>query len=65
VDVYNVTGELVKELVNNQQNAGNYSVEFNASGFSNLSSGMYIYRISALGLSGKNYSQTKKMLLLK
>ncbi len=65
VEVYSITGELVTQLVNLRQNAGNYSVEFNAIGNSNLSSGMYIYRISAKGVSGNIFIQAKKMLLLK
>lgn len=65
VDVYSITGELVTQLVNLKQNSGNYSVEFNTSDFSSVSSGMYIYRISAKGISGKDFVQTKKMLLLK
>jgi hypothetical protein len=65
VEVFSVTGELVTQLVNLQQNAGNYSVEFNTSSYSNLSSGLYIYRINVQGLSGNKFSQTRKMLLLK
>ncbi len=65
VEVYSITGELVTKLVDLQQNAGRHSAEFNTSDYSNLSSGMYIYRISAQGISGKNFVQTRKMLLLK
>ncbi len=55
--VYNVLGKEVATLVNKNQQAGNYSVNFNASG---LSSGIYIYKISA-GL----YTASKKLILLK
>lgn len=55
--VYNAAGELVKELVNTQQNAGAYSVEFSAS---ELSSGVYFYRLEANGFSAVN-----KMILVK
>lgn len=55
--VYNAAGELVKELVNTQQNAGVYNVEFNAS---DLSSGVYFYRLDANG-----YSAVNKMILIK
>ncbi len=65
IDVYNVTGELVATLVNRQQTQGTYRVEFNSAKYSNLSSGMYIYRIIATNNSGKNFVQSKKMLLLK
>ncbi len=55
--IYDVLGREVAVLVNEYQPAGNYEVEFNAKG---LSSGVYYYRIE----SG-NFSDTKKMILLK
>jgi hypothetical protein len=55
--VFNVLGQLVSELVNSNFEAGNYTVDFNAS---QLSSGMYIYTLSA----GDNLI-TKKMTLIK
>lgn len=55
--VYDVLGRKVRTLVNQQQNPGKYSVQFNAS---NLSSGIYFYKFRA-----DDYSNTKKLLLLK
>ena len=55
--VYDILGREVNTLVSKYQNAGNYSVEFNAS---NLPSGAYFYRLDA----GK-YHDIKKLLLLK
>lgn len=55
--VYNIIGQVVKEIVNEYRRAGYYEVMFNAN---NLSSGLYIYRIT----SGK-FNTTKKMLLIK
>ncbi|MHC1737623.1 MAG: T9SS type A sorting domain-containing protein [Ignavibacteriaceae bacterium] len=55
--IFDVLGNEVATLVNEVQNAGNYSVEFDAS---TLSSGIYMYRLSA-----GNIIQTKKMSLLK
>ena len=55
--VYNVLGELVKELVNEKKDAGSYTVMFNAS---DLSSGIYIYRLET-----QNFVINKKMTLLK
>lgn len=55
--IYDILGREVAVLVNEYQPAGNYEIEFNAKG---LSSGVYYYRIE----SG-NYSNTKKMILLK
>ncbi len=57
LNVYDVNGKLVKELVNEKQSAGNYSVVFDGSG---LPSGTYIYR-----LQEGDFSETKKMVLLK
>lgn len=55
--VYDVTGREISTLVNEVKNAGTYEAEFNGS---NLASGVYFYRLQA-----KNYSETKKFLLLK
>jgi hypothetical protein len=60
--VYDIIGRQVAELVNEEQNAGYYEKTFTGS---NLSSGMYFYRITAQA-QGKNvFSQVKKMLLVK
>ena len=55
--IYNVLGQEVAELVNDVKSAGSYNVTFDAS---DLTSGMYVYTISA-----GNYSATRKMMLLK
>lgn len=55
--VYNTLGKKIATLVNQKQNAGKYSVRFNAG---NLSSGTYLYRLKA-----GSQVQTGKMLLLK
>ncbi|MDA3859625.1 MAG: Ig-like domain-containing protein [Melioribacteraceae bacterium] len=55
--VFNIIGQLVKELVNKDMSAGYHSINFDAS---NLSTGIYFYKIS----SG-NFSKTNKMMLLK
>ena len=57
VKLYNLLGSEIKTLVNGYQQTGVYSITFDGS---NLSSGVYLYRIIA-----GNYSQTKKMILLK
>jgi len=59
--LYDITGKEVAKLVNEVKTAGYYTVSFNAS---NLASGMYFYRISAEG-NGKNFIDTKKMMLVK
>ena len=55
--VYNTLGQIVKELVNEQKEAGSYSVTFDAS---NLPSGVYIYRLQT-----PEFAQNRKMTLLK
>ena len=55
--VYDILGREVATLVNERQQPGNYSVQFNAS---ELTSGLYIYRLSVSG-----FVSTKKMILLK
>jgi hypothetical protein len=62
--VYNLLGQEVTTLVNKEQKAGDYTVNFNAAnlptGRQGLASGVYMYRIQ----SG-NLSLTKKMILLR
>jgi photosystem II stability/assembly factor-like uncharacterized protein len=55
--VYDILGKEVAILVNEVKNAGNYSVDFNAS---NFPSGVYFYKLEA-----NDHSEVKKMLLLK
>jgi 1,4-alpha-glucan branching enzyme len=55
--VYDFLGRKIKTLVNEKQTPGNYSVNFNAS---DLSSGIYFY-----SLSTGNFTETKKMILLR
>ncbi len=55
--VYNVLGKEMAELVNERQSPGKYKVSFDAS---NLTSGVYFYTLSA-----DNFSETKRMILLK
>lgn len=55
--VYNLLGEVVSSLVNENLAPGSYSVNFDGSG---VSSGMYFYRIETPG-----YTQTMRMILVK
>ena len=55
--IYNLLGQEVATLVNQELKIGSYSYSFNAS---RLSSGVYFYNINA-----GSFIQTKKMLLLK
>ena len=55
--VYNMLGEQVATLVNAQQKAGRYEINFNAS---NLASGVYVYRLEAA-----HFTAAKKLMLMK
>lgn len=55
--VYDILGREVKTLVNQKQTAGKYEVKFNAS---ELSSGVYIYKLQA-----GDYQNSKKLILMK
>jgi hypothetical protein len=55
--VYNLLGQEVATLVNNEQVGGIYEVNFDAAA---LSSGIYFYTLDA-----KNFTSTKKMILIK
>jgi hypothetical protein len=55
--VYDVLGREITALVNKEQGAGKYEVKFDGS---NLTSGIYFYRIKA-----GNFVKTNKMMLIK
>ncbi len=55
--VYDLLGEEIISLINEQKIAGKYEVNFNAS---SLSSGIYIYHLNA-----NNQIATKKLVLIK
>ena len=57
LSVFNMLGEKVGELLNEVKNAGTYDVSFNGS---ELTSGMYIYRLEA-----GEFTATRKMTLIK
>ncbi|MEO8512021.1 MAG: FG-GAP-like repeat-containing protein [Ignavibacteria bacterium] len=55
--IFDVTGKTVSTLVNGYLSAGTFETDFEGT---NLSSGIYFYRIDAIG-----FTATKKMLLIK
>lgn len=55
--VFNLLGERIATLVNEEKEPGRYTIEFDGNKFA---SGIYFYRMESL-----NYSNTKKLILLK
>ena len=55
--MFDILGREIITLVNEENPAGSYEVEFNAT---NLPSGIYFYQLQA-----GNFVETKKMMLLK
>lgn len=63
ITVYDLLGREVSQLVNEQKSAGKYSVTFNAA---SLSSGIYLYRITAVNSDGSDaFTDIKRMMLIK
>lgn len=60
LNVYDLLGNKVAELVNELQDAGRHNVEFSSAGKIGLVSGIYLYQIKA-----GSFTQTKKLMLLK
>jgi hypothetical protein len=57
IKIYALTGELVETLLNEEKNAGTYTIYWDANG---KSSGVYFYKIEA-----GDFVELKKMILLK
>lgn len=63
IKIFDALGREVSTIINKALDAGTNEVNFNAS---NLTSGVYFYKIEATGLnSNKTFSETKKMILNK
>jgi hypothetical protein len=63
VTIFNLLGQQVAELANEEMGAGSYERTWNAI----VASGLYFYRLEAVSLSnsGKRFVDVKKMVLLK
>jgi hypothetical protein len=61
--VYDVLGREIATLFNNEnKDAGKFAVQFDAS---NVSSGIYFYRLSVTQLGKLRYTETKKFVVMK
>jgi hypothetical protein len=65
IEVFSISGEKVAELINKDQEEGYYSLTFDANVYG-LASGVYLYRMSGIDkTTGKSFTFTKKMILVK
>ncbi len=62
ISIFNLLGQEVMKLVDDNFSAGWHSINFDAS---ELTSGIYLYAIQATGANGKKFVETRKMVLLK
>ena len=62
--VYDVLGNEITTLIDEEKSIGNYEVEFDAT---SLPSGIYFYRLQAvpIGRQAGSFTETKKMILIK
>ena len=58
--VYDLIGKEITTLVDETQAKGDYTVDFDASRYSNLTSGIYFYKLTT-----DKYSDVRKMILTK
>ncbi len=58
--VFDLIGKEIATLVEGEQSKGTYTVQFDASKYTNLTSGIYFYKIET-----SKYSEVKKMILTK
>ena len=60
--IYNLLGQEIAALVNNEMSAGLYEFIFDAG---NLASGTYIYKLQFRSNEGQSFTESKKMILLR
>ncbi len=67
ITIYNLLGEAVQELINSDLNSGVHTVQWNSEDYSGkkVSSGIYFYKLKVNGVDGSDFSQVRKMILLK
>ena len=67
LEIYKMLGKKVRTLVDKDQPPGFHSIPWDGLDGTGVqvASGIYLYRIQALGLSTETFVKTKKMLLIK
>jgi len=62
LEIFNTLGEEVAKLVNENMVRGNKIIKYDAS---DLSSGVYLYKLTARSTRGDIFTSVKKMILIK
>jgi hypothetical protein len=61
ITIFDITGKSIKTLIRESRSAGYHTVTFNSA---NLSTGIYLYRITANSAT-QYFSSTRKMIIMK
>ena len=67
LEIFNILGQKLVTLLNEQMTSGNHSVTWDArdANGNKLTSGIYLYKLVAAGINGNEFQNTKKMILMK
>jgi hypothetical protein len=67
IQIYNLLGQTVKVLIDGYKNSGYHKLNWNSddAGGNLVSSGIYFYEMNAKGIDGREFSQLRKMILIK
>ncbi len=67
VHIYNVLGQRVRTLINDNMAAGYHIAEWDGmgNGGQQLASGVYFLQLSAAGTNGKSFNEIRKLMMLK
>ena len=67
VEIYNVLGQRVRTLINDDKPAGYHSAvwEGTGNGGQQMASGVYFLHLSAKGVNGKTFTEVRKLMMLK
>ena len=65
--VYNLLGQELVTLIDNEMTSGNHSITWDAreANGNKLTSGIYFYKLTATGINGSEFQDVKKMILMK
>ncbi len=64
IEIFDLRGSRISVPVSENMDAGYHSIKIDANKLQ-LSSGVYIYKLSVIGVDGEQFSNTKKFVLMK